>query len=306
MFIEHPDEDQPDLYVPEPDDRDDEDFAALEESWAGADLRGPGDADEDEPRILGLVALPTGIKSSSRNGAPVLWIVAHTAEGARTARSLGAFFAQSSVQASSHVGIDATEVLAYVAYSRAAWTLRSGNPWSENAELCGFARWTRAQWLSTGTVDGCVNPRKILDNFAAWAKSRCKARGIDPKHLTLTRIRSRTAKGVIDHDDYSKATGDGTHWDCGPNFPWDYVLDKIQGKDDDMPGFTDRFPLSEAQDADIPGDLKDMSFAAGLGYGAAGYFQTKQVEEKLDAHIKKQAEVNAKILAALTELKEQG
>lgn len=302
MFIEHPDDDQPDLYVPGPEDRDDEDFAALERSWAGAELRGPDDADEDELQILGLVARPTGIKSSSRNGATVLWICGHTAEGARTARSLAAYFAQSHVQASSHVAIDALETLLLVAYSRAAWTLRNGNPVSENAEICGFARWTRAQWLSTETVDGCKSPRAMLGRFAVWARGRCKARGIPVEHLSLAGVRRRD-EGIIDHDDYSRATGDGTHWDCGPGFPWDYVLDKIQGEDDDMPGFNDRFPLSKEQDKAIPGDLKTLSFGAALGYGSAGYFEAKRARSDLEAFRKEQAEVNAKLLAALTELK---
>jgi hypothetical protein len=158
--------------------------------------------------------------SSSRGGAPFLWVCIHTAEGARTAEALGNFF-NSGVSASSHVGIDAGGILQYVPYDRAAWTLRNGNEESDNAEICGFAGWTRAEWLSTGTVDGCANPRMMVRRAALWAKARCAARGISTQHLTPAQVGARQMRGVIDHDDYSKGTGDGTHWDVGNNFPWD-------------------------------------------------------------------------------------
>jgi len=160
-------------------------------------------------------------KSSSRQGAPFLWVVLHTAEGARTKESLGSYFYQASTMASSHVGIDAGGILQYVPYADAAWTLRYGNEESDNAEICGFARWTRAQWLSTGTVDGCVNPRQMVRNAAAWAKSRCAARGISRQHLTPAQVGGRSMKGIIDHHDYTLGTGDGTHTDVGDGFPWD-------------------------------------------------------------------------------------
>lgn len=214
------------LYVPTPDDFDDADARDMRAACVGTDLSG-----QPASGMLRFAAMP-GIKSSSREGATVFLICGHTAEGARTARSLAAYFARSDVMASSHVAIDATETLHLVSYDRAAWTLRSGNPYSDNAEICGFARWSRAQWLSAGTVDGCVNPRAMVDRFAAWVKARCEARGISVRRLTLAQVRARTP-GVIHHDDWTKAMNDGTHWDCGPGFPWDYVLAKAQ--EDDMP-----------------------------------------------------------------------
>lgn len=175
--------------------------------------------------------------SSSRGNAPFLWIVIHTAEGARTKESLGAYF-NSGVAASSHVGIDADGILQYVLYGRAAWTLRNGNEESDNAEICGFARWTRAQWLSTDTVDGCANPRQMVRNAARWAAARCRARGVPMRRLTTVQVGARSAQGVIDHHDYTLGTGDGTHTDVGENFPWDVFFADMRsgaGEDDDMP-----------------------------------------------------------------------
>lgn len=164
-------------------------------------------------------------KSDARGARPVSLIAVHTAEGARTAASLGAYFYQPSVMASSHVGIDAGATLQYVGYDRSAWTLRSGNPISDNAELCGFAHWTRAQWLGTGAVEGCANPRAMLDRTAAWVRSRCLTRGIPIRKLSASDVAAGRS-GVIAHWDWTVGMHDGTHTDPGSAFPWDYVISK--------------------------------------------------------------------------------
>jgi N-acetyl-anhydromuramyl-L-alanine amidase AmpD len=164
-------------------------------------------------------------KSDPRGTRPVRLVAVHTAEGSRTAASLGSYFYSPSVQASSHVGIDSGATLQFVGYDRSAWTLRSGNPISDNAELCGFAHWTREQWLSTATADGCVNPRAILDRTAAWIRSRCLARGIPIRKLTPAQVAAGQS-GVVAHWDWTLGMHDGTHTDPGSGFPWDYVIAK--------------------------------------------------------------------------------
>ena len=188
------------------------------------------------------MALP----SSSRNGARVLWITLHTAEGSRTKESLYAYF-NGNQNASSHVGIDGYGISpVWVPRERAAWTLLNGNPVSMNAELCGFARWTRAQWLSTGWVDGCWNPRQMVRNAAAWALQECRAFGIGPVYIGTSGVRN-CARGIIDHDDYSKGTGNGDHWDIGENFPWDVFFADMGLADtgDDMFSDQDRATLQD-------------------------------------------------------------
>lgn len=177
------------------------------------------------------------LKSSSRNGAVITKIVAHTAQGARTKESLYRYFDQPDVMASSHVGIDAGGVATWIDRSRAAWTLRNGNPYSVNAEICGFAEWTRAQWLSTGTVDGCVNPRRMIRNLAAWIVREARALGIPLVRLTVADWRAGR-RGYADHYTYTKATLDGSHWDVGDGFPWDVLAADIRAittpQEDDM------------------------------------------------------------------------
>jgi hypothetical protein len=199
-------------------------------------------------------------KYSLRGRAPVSLIALHSAEGARTAKALGNYFYRDDVQASSHVGIDAYATLQYVPPQFAAWTLRSGNPISENAELCAFARWTRAQWLSMATVDGCAAPRLIVSRAAAWARSRALARGIPLKRLTPVQV-GQGAWGLIDHHAWTIGKRDGSHTDVGGGFPWDVFLAEVLGttkqEDDVSKPFQD---LLLAREEDVDGSTYPKVF----------------------------------------------
>lgn len=173
--------------------------------------------------------------SSSRGGAKVIWVAVHTAEGSTTTESLLRYFQDTSDpnRGSSHAAIDDGELEQggpWVPYDRAAWTLRNGNEESDNVEVCGFARWSRAEWLRHG---------RMLELVAVWIAQRCKARGIPIRKLTPSQVGQRMA-GVIGHVDYTLGTGDGTHTDPGPNFPWDLVITRAREianpstEDDDM------------------------------------------------------------------------
>lgn len=157
---------------------------------------------------------------SARRGGPVRLVVVHTAEGARTVESLGAWFRRSDTKASSHAGIDDHRIEHYVPYGRAAWTLRRGNSISDNVELCGFARWTRADWIA--------HPR-MLELCAEWIRDRCAARGVPIRKLTPAQVAAGQA-GVCGHHDWTIGMKDGTHTDPGQNFPWDHVLRLAEDK----------------------------------------------------------------------------
>lgn len=162
-------------------------------------------------------------RSNSRGGARVIWLAVHDTEGGGTAKTLrdaswweGSSHAIADNLPESQGGGLLTPEDGTVPYERSAWTLRNGNPISDNIELVGMASWSRAKWLSQPL---------LLDRCARWLADRSKARGIPLRRLTLAEIRAKQP-GVIGHGDYTNATGDGTHWDPGPGFPWDVVLAK--------------------------------------------------------------------------------
>ena len=72
-------------------------------------------------------------------GSGVRLCVVHTAEGSRNFRDLGAFFASSSSQVSSHTGIDNERgtIGEYVKRPDKAWTQASYNSMAVSTELCG-------------------------------------------------------------------------------------------------------------------------------------------------------------------------
>ena len=128
---------------------------------------------------------------SSRGGSGVRLVVVHTAEGARNFRDLGSFFSSSSVQASSHVGIDDERgsIGEYVSPSNKAWTQASYNPQCVSSELCAApihssypcgANWTADEW---NLHDG------MLQNAADWIREECNRYGLPIEKLE-TGVRS--------------------------------------------------------------------------------------------------------------------
>lgn len=165
-------------------------------------------------------------------------VVIHTAEGATSAAGLGGYFGTTAAASSSHVGIDADGVIQYVPYTRQSWTLRNGNPISENAELCGFASMTRTEWLSETDVTRefipgkgrktVRRPRQMLRHAAAWTALRCAENKVPLRKLDPADV-DAGQRGVIGHADWTLSrVGQGTHTDPGPGFPWDVFLADVQ------------------------------------------------------------------------------
>jgi hypothetical protein len=157
---------------------------------------------------------------SSRGGATVTHIVLHTAEGATTYQSLGSFFQNPSAQVSSHVGIDDTPnvIGEYVHRPNKAWTASGANPWSVQAELCAFARWSTDEWMAHPTM---------LANCAAWIAEEAAVYGLPLVRLSPSDAQNKNSRGVCDHAALGRMGGG--HWDCGGGFPFDHVLSLAGG-----------------------------------------------------------------------------
>ena len=151
-------------------------------------------------------------------------LVLHTSEGATTLYSLGGFFAQESAQVSSHVGIDdVTEgtIGEYVKRTDKAWTSSGANPVACQAELC-----TPSGAAMGWSVDDWHEHECMLVNAAAWLAEEAAALDIPLTKLSAAEAQGG-ATGVCQHVDLG-AWGGG-HYDCGPNFPIDYVLNLARG-----------------------------------------------------------------------------
>lgn len=170
------------------------------------------------------------MQSSSRNGAQVRLLALHTTEGILRVNDLKnwkTWPGSSHATADQYGGFLDGAADGFVDYSRASWTLRSGNPVSDNIELCGFAKWTRGDWLARP---------KLLESAALWLARRKNARPHIPLvKLTPEQVRAGKA-GVIGHNDWTVGMKDGSHWDPGPGFPWDVVLARANALASSAPG----------------------------------------------------------------------
>lgn len=144
------------------------------------------------------------------------WLVIHTAEGATDEVALGAYFA-STTKGSSNAGIGQDAGYAsYVNYSDTSWCAPPLNQEGEHLEICGFAKWTRADWLAQP---------KMLEAVAHWIAWRCTVRRIPIRFVASPNIGTT---GVTGHKQVNNVYHKSDHWDPGPNFPWDIVITRAQ------------------------------------------------------------------------------
>ena len=260
------------------------------------DLRTPGKRRAPQKHRRALTAAAPGSMPSpnysSRNGATVTGIAIHSAEGPLTAVALGNYFDQASSQVSSHAGADDGQVIAYVDPKFEAWTIRNGNPWTDNIEMCAFAAWTRAQWLA--------HPG-MLQQTANWVAARCHARNIPPRQISATDIAAGRRTGYFAHWDYTRGTGDGTHWDVGSNFPWDVFNGLVQAAYNGTPQEDDMTPDQAQQLKDLHDRLGKFDLAAWAILGGGGQSGIRDLLGSVLAQEAKQADPTA-LAAALAPL----
>lgn len=201
------------------------------------------------------------IPSPNHGGAsgPIVALCFHDTEGGGTAADVARYFQNPAIQASTTGVFDDSSFVGCVPYGVTAWHSGAGSPWNgaiEGYEHVGFARWTRDEWLSHGSM---------LDRSARHFAKRCHDLGIPPRRVTPAELRAAVlsgnsaAGGICSHYDITQAVPVyGGHTDPGPNFPWDHFIALVQTyhagapaptpqppEDDDVPLFV-KFPNNTA------------------------------------------------------------
>lgn len=154
----------------------------------------------------------------SRDDTPVIWLAVHTAQGSTTAVSLANFLADPNNQVSYHAVCDDNTTIQCVDYNSEAWAMLGGNPRSDQICCTGFVAWSTEEWMSH---------QSMLDRIAAWLVERAAARSVPLIHIGSAGV-SAHSRGVIGHYDYTVGAREGDHTDPGPNFPWDYVINRAR------------------------------------------------------------------------------
>lgn len=163
--------------------------------------------------------------SGPRQASQIRWCVIHSAEtsddaGAdTTAEGVARFFASPSTQASTQLAVDRDTCVRMLPDLVIPWGAVGANTAGLHLEICGRARWNRAEWLQL--------PRQpMLDRAAFKVAMWCFHYQIPVRWVGPAGLR-RGRKGLTTHNDVNAAFEHGTHWDPGPGFPRDVFLDSV-------------------------------------------------------------------------------
>lgn len=155
--------------------------------------------------------------SGLRTKSAIELCVVHSAE-ATNAQSVANYFASGSATGSTHGIVDGSSCYITLEDRYVCWGAKGANANGWHLEFCGYAKWTRAEWLLH---------RRMLDNGAWRLALRCKWYGIPIRFLTVEQLRAGR-RGLTTHYDVNTAFHGGTHWDPGHGFPRDVLLKQIR------------------------------------------------------------------------------
>jgi hypothetical protein len=155
--------------------------------------------------------------SGWRQASSVRHVVIHSTEGG-TAASVAAYFA-TTAPASTQLAIDDVDCYRCVPDLVIPWGAPGVNSSGLHIELAGYARWTRAEWLSH---------EPMLERSAAKAARWCWLYKIPRRWLTPAELAAGRA-GFCRHLDATAAFHTpGGHTDPGPGFPRDHYLTLVR------------------------------------------------------------------------------
>lgn len=173
------------------------------------------------------MAMKTILSPNRHRGrtSPARLIVLHTMEASEdnlsTAENVARYFQRPSVRASAHVCTDADSAVRCVPNGDTAWAAPGANHDGLQLEMAGYAGQDADDWSDAKST-------AILKRSAVVVAQWCRDYDVPVRHLTVAQTKDGRTKGIVAHDDVSKAFGKSTHWDPGPNFPWSRFLDMVR------------------------------------------------------------------------------
>jgi N-acetyl-anhydromuramyl-L-alanine amidase AmpD len=146
-------------------------------------------------------------------------IVIHSTEGSTAAGAAG-WFANPSSQGSAHIVVDDDNCFRTLPDNMIPWGAKGGNSNQDglHIELAGFAKRSRAEWLAHPQL-----LQKAADVIAYW----CHEYNIPLRFLDAEDLKAagNNARGITTHAMLKDAFKQDSHWDPGPGFPIDVLMD---------------------------------------------------------------------------------
>ena len=161
--------------------------------------------------------MPCGLKravhdSGPRRASDIDLIVIHSAEGT-SAAGVASFFA-GAAQASTQLAVDDKECWRMLPDLIIPWGAPGANSDGLHVELCGFARWSREEWLAHDEL-----LRRAAWKCAKWAWQY----RIPRRWLTVAELLA-DKRGFTTHVDVNAAFHKSDHTDPGKGFPRDVFM----------------------------------------------------------------------------------
>jgi N-acetyl-anhydromuramyl-L-alanine amidase AmpD len=166
----------------------------------------------------------------------VQYVVIHTTEGGEgpTAAEDGAAYDKRRTDGvSTHLFIDQDSAVQEVPFGDRAHAARfHGNEIGIQVELCGRAGQTWAQWHDAASA-------AELRIAAVEVAAICRRFDLPARHMSIAEVRAAyyardgaRPKGICAHNDVTGAYPEdgGTHFDPGPNYPWNEFLAMVQAE----------------------------------------------------------------------------
>lgn len=131
-----------------------------------------------------------------------------------------------SAKASAHYCVDNDSIVQCVLDTDGAWHTPGSiggveiNRQSIGIEHAGYAKQTAAEWRDAYST-------AMLEMSARLVAELCVKHMIPAVKLSPEQVRAG-ARGICGHDDCTKATKVGSHWDPGPHFPWDWYMERVR------------------------------------------------------------------------------
>lgn len=104
--------------------------------------------------------------------------------------------------------------------SDVAWAAPGANRDGIQIEQVGKAGQSRDQWLDDYSDN-------VIDNAAKVTAMMCLKFHLPVKHLSDAELKAGE-RGIVDHAAVSRVYKRSSHWDVGPNYPWDFFMERVK------------------------------------------------------------------------------
>ena len=180
--------------------------------------------EKDSP-LADSIAVSPNFSNSGSYDRKSKWVVLHTmetGENSSIAENIGAgWFTNPNAQESAHYCVDDNSIVQCVNEGDYAWASGpTGNLNGIQIEMAGRASQSRADWLDDYS-------RAMLERTAALTADICKRHGIPVRVLTDEQV-ARGEAGITTHAALARVFRETDHSDPGPDFPWDFFMERVQ------------------------------------------------------------------------------